>query len=97
MTEERITETTTPSGNTHTTHTVVSDDGAGKGGANWVMILLVVLALVIGGYFLMQQTGAEVAKDNAIAGAAEEVGEAAGQIGEAAENVGDAAQDAVEN
>ena len=39
MTEERITETTDASGNTHTTHTVVTESE--KGGINWIVVLLV--------------------------------------------------------
>ncbi len=46
MTEERITETTDPAGNTHTTHTVVTDGESRKaGGTNWILILLVLVAL----------------------------------------------------
>jgi len=39
-------------------------------------------------WFFSQQSGAEIAKDNAVA-------DAANQVGEAANQVGDAAQDAV--
>ena len=97
MTEERITETTTPSGNTHTTHTVVSDDRSRSGGgAGWVIGLLVLIALVAGIWFLTQTSGAEIAKDNAMTNAANEVGEAAGQVGEAAQNAGEAVEGAAE-
>lgn len=98
MTEERITETRTPSGDTHTTHTVVTDgEGRRSGGSGWV-IALIVLVLAIGAIFVFSQmSGAEVAKDNAVAGAAAEVGEAAGQVGDAAQNAGDAVQESVEN
>lgn len=98
MTEERITETETPTGNTHTTHTVVTDnDGRRGGGTNWAIVLLVLVVLVIGIWFLTQMGGSEAAKDNAIANAAGEVGEAAGQVGDAAQNTGEAVQDAVQN
>ena len=54
--------------------------------------------LAIGAFVIFTQlSGAEVAKDNAVADAAVEVGEAAGQVGDAAENASDAVQDAVEN
>ena len=98
MTEERITETTTPSGDTHTTHTIVHADGGRKGGgSSWVM-LLVLVVLAIGGFYLFSQmSGAEVAKDNAVTEAANEVGEAAGQVGEASQNAGEAVENAVEN
>ena len=86
MTEERITEVETPSGNTHTSHTVV--DRRDGGGAGWLIAIILILALLIGGYFLMRGSGSEANKDNAIA-------EAAGDVGDAAQKVGDAAQDAV--
>lgn len=97
MTEERITETTDGAGNTHTTHTVVTDGEKRSGGTSWgLLILLAVLA--IGAIVIFSQmSGAEVAKDNAVAEAANEVGNAAGQIGDAAENAGDAVGDAVGN
>ena len=86
MTEERITEVETPSGNTHTSHTVVDRDRGG--GAGWLIAIVLILALLIGGYFLLQGRGSEANKDNAVA-------EAAGDVGDAAQKVGDAAQDAV--
>ena len=89
MVEERITEVETPAGNTHTSHTVVDRDDR-RGGSGWLIAIVLILALLIGGYFLMQSTGSDVAKDNAIA-------DAAGEVGAAAEQVGDAAQDAAKN
>jgi hypothetical protein len=86
MTEERITEVETPSGNTHTSHTVVDRDRGG--GSGWLIAIILILALLIGGYFLMRGTNSEVARDNAVA-------EAAGDVGDAAQKVGDAAEDAV--
>lgn len=69
MAEERITETRDQNGNTHTTHTVVKD-GTGKGGFGWAMLLLVAV-LGIGGLVAFNQMGgAEIAKDNAVADAA---------------------------
>ena len=47
-----------------------------------------VLLVAVGVWFFTQQSGAEIAKDNAVA-------DAANQVGEAANQVGDAAQDAV--
>ncbi len=88
MTEERITETQTPSGNTHTTHTVVTDDKRG-GGSSWFIVLIVLLAIAVAVWFFAQQSDAEIAKDNAVAGAA-------GEIGEAAQQTGDAVTDAVD-
>ena len=87
MTEERITEVETPSGNTHTSHTIV-DREPRSGGSGWLIAIVLILALLIGGYFLMRGTDSEVARDNAVA-------EAASDVGDAAQKVGDAAEDAV--
>ena len=86
MTEERITEVETPSGNVHTTHTVV--DRGGSAGSGWLIAIVLILAVLVGGYFLLQGTNASANKDDAIAGAAKDVGDAANKVG-------DAAQDAV--
>ena len=98
MTEERITETTDSAGNTHTTHTVVTDTAAAnRSGAPWGLLLLLA-ALAIGALVLFSQmSDAEVAKDNAVADAASDVGAAAGEVGDAARNAGEAVEDAVEN
>ena len=99
MTEERITETRTPSGDTHTTHTVVTDNGhaSSGGGAKWGLVILLAIAVIAGIVIFSQMSGAEVAKDNAVTEAANSVGDAAGQIGDAAQNAGDAVQDSVAN
>lgn len=97
MTEERITETHTPAGNTHTTHTIVSDGEAPRrGGAGWVIALVLILAAVAGLYLFSQQSGSEVAKNNAVAEAADSVSDAAGEVGTAAKNAGEAAKEAVD-
>ena len=97
MTEERITETTDATGNTHTTHTVVTDGESRGGGTNWVLIVIVLAVAVVGIFLLTQVNSAEVAKDNAVAEAASEVGEAANQVGDAAQSAGEAVENAVEN
>lgn len=97
MTEERITETTTPTGETHTTHTVITDGERRSGGANWGMLVLLVLVAIVGIFLFTQMSGSEVAKDNAVAEAANEVGDAASEVGEAAQNAGEAVEDAVAN
>ena len=84
MSEERITEVETPSGNVHTTRTVI-ESGSG-GGSGWLIAIVLILAVLVGGYFLMQGTNASTNKDNAIAGAASDVGDAAQKVGNAAEN-----------
>lgn len=91
MVEERIVETETPSGNTHTHTEIIRDDRPRSGGgAGWLIAIVLILALVIGGYYLIQGSQSESAKDNAIA-------EAAGSVGEAAQSVGDAADKAADN
>ena len=79
-TEERITEVETPSGNTHTSHTIV-DREPRRGGSGWLIAIVLILAVLVGGYFLMQGTNASANKDNAIAEAAGDVGNAAQQVG----------------
>ena len=91
MTEERITETSTPEGNTHTHTTVITDQPRSGEGFKWV-VLLVLIVVGIGAVLALTQMGdAEAAKDNAVADAAEQVGEAAGQVGDAAEQAIDKA------
>ena len=91
MTEERITETETPSGNIHTSHTVVTDDGARSsgGGSGWLIALVLIIVAIVGIYIYSQQSGAEVSKDNAVAAAADNVSEAAQNVGDAAKAVAD--------
>ena len=89
MVEERITEVETPSGGTHTHTTVVSDQPRSGGGAMWLVILVLIVVAGVAVFYLSGMSGAEVAKDNAVA-------EAAGNVGDAAQQVGDAAQDAAD-
>lgn len=97
MTEERITETETPTGNVHTTHTVIHDDAPRSGGGSgWLIALVLIVVAIVGFYLFSQQSDSEIARDNAVADAANEVGEAADQVGEAAQNAGEAAKDAVD-
>ncbi|RKF23209.1 hypothetical protein D6851_01635 [Altericroceibacterium spongiae] len=85
MSEERITEVEAPDGKTHTHTTVITDKP--RSGGSWVVIALALLVVaVIGIWAVSSLGGAEVAKDNAIAEAADEVGNAAGQVGDAAQN-----------
>jgi hypothetical protein len=90
MVEERITEVETPSGNTHTHTTVVTDDRRSRGGATWVIVLVVIILAGLAIWLFSGMSGAEVAKDNAVA-------EAAGDVGNAASAVGDAAQEAADS
>ena len=91
MVEERITQVETPSGDTHTHTTVVSDaPRSGGGGAVWLIVLLLVVVAAIAVFYLSGMSGSEVNKDNAVA-------EAASNVGDAAQKVGDAAQDAADS
>lgn len=86
MTEERITEHTDEAGNTHTTHTIVTDgELKGGGGATILLVIVAIVAIVAAVLIFNNMSGAEVAKDNAIGDAAGEVGEAANQAGDAIE------------
>ena len=91
MAEERIVEVETPTGNTHTSHTVVDRDRGG--GAGWLIAIILILAVLIGGYFLRRSSNSEANKDYAIAAAANDVGDAAQQAGDAVENAADKATD----
>lgn len=90
MAEERIVTTETPSAAPQSTHTTVIHDGDRRsgGGSGWFIGVVLVLALIAGLYFFTQMSGSEMAKDNAVANAAN-------QVGSAAQDVGNAAQDAV--
>jgi hypothetical protein len=89
MTEERITETRTPEGNTHTHTTVVTDQPRSGGGFKWFGLLALLIVGAIGVLIFSQMSDAEVAKDSAVADAAAQVGEAANQVGDAAEEAVD--------
>jgi hypothetical protein len=90
MAEERITRVETPAGDTHTHTTVVSDAPRSGGGTTWLVLLLVVILAAIAVFYLSNMSGAEVAKDGAVADAAEDVGHAAAQVGDAAQDAADA-------
>ncbi|MFC0205498.1 hypothetical protein [Novosphingobium soli] len=70
-----------------TTHTTVIHENRSSGSGMGIIMALILLVVVIGGIYLFSQNS-EVAKDNAVA-------EAASDVGNAATKVGDAAQDAV--
>jgi hypothetical protein len=95
MIEERITETTDAQGNVVertierdngpaavTVNTTPASSGDGFGG---IMTVILLLALVVGGYFLFANSDSEARKDDAIAEAADNVGTAAEKAGNAVE------------
>jgi hypothetical protein len=101
MIEERITETTDAHGNVtgrtieHNTApapaavTVNTAPASGGSGMGAIFGILLLFALVVGGYFLFANSGSEAAKDNAVAEAAENVGAAAEKAGNAVEKAAD--------
>ena len=93
MADERITEVETPSGQTHTHTTVVSDGERSGGGATWVIVLLLIVVAAVALWIFFGMSQSEVAENNAVAEAAGEVGEAAGQVGDAAQDASDAVRD----
>ena len=61
--------------------TIIRDGRAGSDGSSTLVALLAVLVLAAVAFFTFSQMSeAEVAKDNAVAGAAEAVGDAAGAV-----------------
>ncbi|WP_144094643.1 hypothetical protein [Croceicoccus sediminis] len=90
MVEERYTETRTPEGNTHTHTEIVRDASVrSRGGFGWLIVVILLLAVVLGGFALMKSSNSEVARDNAIADAASSVGDAAESVGNAADTAAD--------
>ena len=71
------------------TTTVIHEVRSG-GGAGWVIVVLLAVALVGGFWLFGRSTASQSHKDNAIATAAE-------NVGEAAKDVGDAAHEAAKN
>lgn len=92
MVEERTTEVETPRGDTHTHTTVVTDEPS-RGSSGWIIALVLIVALIVGIYLFSQTGGAEIAKDNAVAEAAGEVGDAAQQAGDAVDRAADEVTD----
>jgi hypothetical protein len=69
----------------HETHT------SGSRGAGWVIALILILALIAGVWFVTQSNRSQLARDNAITKAANDVGAAAKDVGGAARDAADKA------
>ena len=80
MADEYTTTTTTPNHPAANTTTIVERRG---GGGGWAFAIVLLVAVLIGAYFLFGQQRTETRKDNAVAGAAKSVGRAADKVGEA--------------
>lgn len=63
-------------------HTTIIERSSG-GGAAVMLAIALLLAVIVGGYFLVTSQQSEVAKDNAVAGAAQSVSDAADKVGAA--------------
>ena len=59
--------------------TVIVDRGSG-GGAGWVIAIVLLIAVLIGGFYLFSRSGAENSRDAAITSAAHSVGGAADRV-----------------
>ena len=59
----------------------------GSGGA-WLIGIVLLIAVIVGGYFAMQYLDSNSAKNNAVSQAAHDVGKAANQVGNAAQDAG---------
>lgn len=88
MVEERVVEVREPAGSTHT-HTTVYEDRPRNGSSGWMIALILLCALVVGGYFLMQMSDSRASRDSAIERTADNVGSAAKDIGNAAKEATD--------
>lgn len=94
MVEERVVKIEHPGGSADT-HTTIYEDRprSGRGGAGWFIAIVVALALAAALYFIANMSNSRATRDNAIAGAASDVGAAARKIGNAAETAIDKPSD----
>lgn len=85
MADEVYTTDTARPGST----TVIHETRSGGSGAGWAIAIILVLALVAGIWFFSQSNHSQIAKDNAITNAANNVGSAAKDVGSAAKDAAD--------
>jgi len=88
MSQERVTTYETPA-NGNTTTIVHDGPSSSGGGAVWVFGIVLLLAVLAAVYFLATRSDSEAVKNNAIANAAEQVGDAATKVGTAADEAAD--------
>lgn len=70
-----------------TTHTTVIEERRGSG-AGWLIGIVLLIAVIVGAWFLYATVGSTNHKNNAIAGAAHSVGHAADTVSSAASGNG---------
>jgi hypothetical protein len=85
VSEEHITTVTSADGSTK--HTTVTSGGRNVG--SWLLGLAALILLGFGIYYFAMQSGSQARKDNAVAGAAQDVGAAARDVGAAAKDAAD--------
>ena len=98
METEHIVETTAGEPASRTTIIRDSDSSSsGRGGGIWVGVLAILILGAVGLFAFDRMSDAEVAKDDAVAGAADAVGNAADNVGQAANNAAEAVEEGVSN
>lgn len=97
MADERITETTDAQGNVRTTH-IITNEQPRRGGLGVLGIFLILALAGLAALFIFTRMGdAEIAKDTAVADAANEVSEAANEVGAAASEAAEDVDEAISN
>ena len=90
MTEERIDKVEGADGSTNTTTTIIRDSEPQRSGSGmWVLLIVLLVAVGFGLWIFNGVSGSEIAKDDAVAEAAADVGNAARQAGDAVQDVAD--------
>ena len=86
MDQERVTERVDATG--HVTERTVERGpvGTSSGGGGFLWMIVALIAIGVAAYFLVGMNSSETRKDDAIAGAAKDVGDAAKDVGDAAES-----------
>ena len=82
--EDDVTTTTTPA--QPSTTTIIERRGGG-GGTGIIVGIILLVALAIGAFYLLNQSNSQNKRDDAIAGAAKSVEKTADKVGDAVENV----------